>query len=111
MFVDCDVVVGPVCCRFGRCWICPFSNIQRLNDSIQDVSWIVGHQFDVMLANTNRFIQMGFMVMGGSLEADRRIRQYEARIRLEKRMVKDREVWDQYEEEYEESASQQRKSR
>ncbi|QSZ30685.1 hypothetical protein DSL72_000243 [Monilinia vaccinii-corymbosi] len=57
------------------------------------------------------FIHMGFMVMGGSLEADRRIRQYEAKIRLEKRLIKDRAVWDQYEEEYEESAAKQEKSR
>ncbi|KAF5879426.1 putative imidazoleglycerol-phosphate dehydratase protein [Botrytis fragariae] len=56
------------------------------------------------------FIQMGFMVMGGSLEADRRIREYEAKVRMEKRMIRDRAVWNQFEEEYEQSASKQDKS-
>lgn len=54
---------------------------------------------------------MGFMVMGGSLEADRRIREYEAKVRMEKRMMRDRAVWNQYEEEYAQSASKQEKSR
>ncbi|KAI9646598.1 hypothetical protein NHQ30_004593 [Ciborinia camelliae] len=57
------------------------------------------------------FIHMGFMVMGGSLEADRRIREYEARVRMEKRLIRDRAAWDQYEEEYKQSASKQEKSR
>ncbi|KAM0135943.1 hypothetical protein ACHAO1_004772 [Botrytis cinerea] len=55
--------------------------------------------------------KMGFMVMGGSLEADRRIREYEAKVRMEKRMIRDRAVWNQFEEEYEQSASKQDKSR
>lgn len=54
---------------------------------------------------------MGFMVMGASLEADRRIRLYEAKVRMERRMIKDRAVWDQYEEEYEEPSPKQEKSR
>ncbi|ESZ91971.1 hypothetical protein SBOR_7628 [Sclerotinia borealis F-4128] len=56
------------------------------------------------------FIQMGFMVMGGSLEADRRIRGYEARIRMERRSIRDQALWDQSEEEYEQSVSKQKKS-
>lgn len=44
----------------------------------------------------SRFIQMGFMVMGGSIEADRRIRLYEARVRMEKRLMRDQAVWEKY---------------
>lgn len=40
MFVDCDPVVGLVCSCIGGCWICSFSYIQRIDDSIQSVSQI-----------------------------------------------------------------------
>lgn len=40
------------------------------------------------------------MIMGACLEADSRIREYEAKIRMQKRMVRDRAVWDRYEQEY-----------
>jgi hypothetical protein len=41
--------------------------------------------------------------MGSCLEADHSIRQYEAKVRMEKRMVRDRAVWEQYEQEYEQA--------
>ncbi|KAE9374411.1 hypothetical protein N431DRAFT_437847 [Stipitochalara longipes BDJ] len=47
------------------------------------------------------FLQMSGMILGSCLEADHRIRQYEAKVRMEKRMVRDRAVWEQYEQEYE----------
>lgn len=40
------------------------------------------------------------MIMGACLEADSRIRQYEAKTRMQKRMVRDRAVWDRYEQEF-----------
>ena len=40
------------------------------------------------------------MVLGGSLEADRRIRTYERRMRLEKRIRRDKAVWEEYEDEF-----------
>ncbi|KAH8821556.1 hypothetical protein F5884DRAFT_93078 [Xylogone sp. PMI_703] len=46
------------------------------------------------------FIQMSFMVLGGSLEADRRVRAYEARLRVEKRLKQDRAAWERYEQEF-----------
>jgi len=42
------------------------------------------------------FIQMGFMVLGSSIEADRRIRLYEAKVRMEKRMMRDAAAWEKY---------------
>jgi hypothetical protein len=53
---------------------------------------------------------MGFMVLGSSIEADRRIRLYEAKVRMEKRMMRDRAVWDKYENSYEQPAPPQQKS-
>jgi hypothetical protein len=42
------------------------------------------------------------MIMGACLEADHRIREYEAKIRMQKRMVRDRAVWESYEREFDE---------
>jgi len=41
--------------------------------------------------------------LGSCLEADHRIRIYEAKVRMEKRMMRDRAVWEQYEQEYEQA--------
>jgi len=41
--------------------------------------------------------------MGSCLEADHRIREFEAKVRMQKRMLRDRAVWEQYEAEYERS--------
>jgi hypothetical protein len=43
------------------------------------------------------------MILGSCLEADHRIRQYEAKVRMEKRIIRDRAVWEQYEQEYEQA--------
>lgn len=43
---------------------------------------------------------MSFMVLGGSLEADRRIRAYEARVRMDKRIKQDRAAWERLEQEF-----------
>ena len=50
------------------------------------------------------------MIMGSCLEADHRIRQYEAKLRMEKRMIRDRAVWEQYEQEYEQSPEPKKSS-
>jgi len=47
-------------------------------------------------------IDFSGMIMGACLEADHRIRQYEAKIRMQKRMVRDRAVWERYEQEFDE---------
>jgi len=44
---------------------------------------------------------MSGMILGGMLGADERIIAYEHRIRHQKRIARDIEVWRQYEEEYE----------
>jgi hypothetical protein len=47
------------------------------------------------------FIQMSGMIVGGCLEADKRLREYEARVRVRKRLGMDKAAWDQYESEFE----------
>ena len=46
---------------------------------------------------------MSGMTLGGMIEADRRIRDYEARVRIEKRRAKDAAAWQRFEEGYRES--------
>ncbi|KAI0143337.1 hypothetical protein BJ166DRAFT_603460 [Pestalotiopsis sp. NC0098] len=48
------------------------------------------------------YIQMSGMILGGMLEADGAVRQYEARVRMQKRMAKDRAMWETFEKEYQE---------
>lgn len=40
--------------------------------------------------------------MGACLEADHSIREYEVKVRMQKRMIRDRAVWESYEKEFEE---------
>lgn len=45
---------------------------------------------------------MSGMIVGGYLEADRRMVMYSHRIRNQKRLARDMEVWRRYEDSYEE---------
>lgn len=51
----------------------------------------------------SRYIQSSVMVLGGMIEADWRLREYEARVRMQRRIEKDRARWRRYEEEFLES--------
>ncbi|RKF54099.1 hypothetical protein GcC1_214010 [Golovinomyces cichoracearum] len=42
------------------------------------------------------FLQMSGMILGGCLEADHRIREYEAKVRVHKRMIRDQALWNKY---------------
>ncbi|KAH8908871.1 hypothetical protein BR93DRAFT_976970 [Coniochaeta sp. PMI_546] len=46
------------------------------------------------------YIQMSGMVFGGMIEADHRLREYEARVRMQKRIQRDRAMWQKFEEQY-----------
>lgn len=50
----------------------------------------------------SRYIQMSGMILGGWTEADRRMREYEAKARLQRRMRIDRATWERFEREYQE---------
>lgn len=43
---------------------------------------------------------MSGMVLGGMIEADSRLRQYEHQIRMQKRLLREQAKWDRYEEEF-----------
>lgn len=49
---------------------------------------------------------MSGMAVGSMIEADRRMLAYERKIRAEKRIARDAEVWKRYEMDFEESAAQ-----
>ncbi len=40
------------------------------------------------------------MIMGGWIEADHRMRMYEDRVRLQRRMMQNRAKWERYEQEF-----------
>jgi len=54
------------------------------------------------------FLQMSGMIMGACLEADHRVREFEAKVRMEKRILRDRAVWEKYEQEYEQTSGPQK---
>ncbi|RAR14299.1 Der1-like protein [Stemphylium lycopersici] len=48
------------------------------------------------------YIQMSGMILGGMLEADKRMVNYQHRVRHHKRLARDMEIWRRYEDSYEE---------
>ncbi len=48
------------------------------------------------------------MILGACLEADHRVREYEAKVRMQKRMMRDQAVWEKYEKEYEDIVPDQK---
>ncbi|KAG9255381.1 uncharacterized protein F5Z01DRAFT_51268 [Emericellopsis atlantica] len=45
------------------------------------------------------YIQMSGMVLGSMIDADSKLREYEAKMRMQRRVLRDRARWQQYEEE------------
>ena len=52
--------------------------------------------------NPLSYIQMSGMILGGYLEADKRMINYQHRVRHHKRVARDMEIWRRYEDSYEE---------
>ncbi|KAK4032734.1 hypothetical protein C8A01DRAFT_20238 [Parachaetomium inaequale] len=46
------------------------------------------------------YLQMSGMVLGSMIEADSRLRQYEARVRVQRRVARDQAYWERFEREY-----------
>ncbi|KAK4242486.1 hypothetical protein C8A03DRAFT_29245 [Achaetomium macrosporum] len=46
------------------------------------------------------YLQMSGMVLGSMIEADHRLRQYEARVRMQKRLAREQAYWQSFEREY-----------
>lgn len=45
------------------------------------------------------YVQMSSMVLGSMIEADSRLREYEQKVRMHRRVLRERAKWEQYEEE------------
>ncbi|KFH47615.1 hypothetical protein ACRE_014870 [Hapsidospora chrysogenum ATCC 11550] len=45
------------------------------------------------------FVQMSGMVVGSMIEADSRLREYEQKVRMHRRWLREKAKWEQYEEE------------
>ncbi|PKS07994.1 hypothetical protein jhhlp_006606 [Lomentospora prolificans] len=52
------------------------------------------------------YIQLSAMIMGGMIEADNRMRMYEHRMRMQRRILRDQAKWERYEQEFMEEKSQ-----
>lgn len=48
---------------------------------------------------------MSFMTVGSMMEADRRLRGFEQRVRYQRRLARDTEVWRRFEEDFEEKGT------
>ncbi|QUC19478.1 uncharacterized protein UV8b_03719 [Ustilaginoidea virens] len=46
------------------------------------------------------YLQMSGMVLGGMIEADWRLRQYECQMRMQRRWMRERAKWERFEEEF-----------
>jgi hypothetical protein len=83
-----------------------FTYISGVDDSVQSVQtpeislYLNSCRNLVLLTPGLRYLQMSGMVLGSMLEADHRVREYEARVRMQRRLMRDRAKWQQYEEEY-----------
>lgn len=52
-----------------------------------------------MRLTCDRYLQMSGMVFGGMIDADHRLREYEQKMRIQRRWMKERAKWQRYEEE------------
>ncbi|GJC82037.1 imidazoleglycerol-phosphate dehydratase [Colletotrichum tofieldiae] len=55
------------------------------------------------------YMQMSAMVLGSMLEADNRLREYEAKVRIQKRILRDRAKWERFEQEFLENPTDEKK--
>ena len=53
---------------------------------------------------------MSGMIMGGCLEADERLREFEAKVRVRKRLGMDQHAWEQYELEFAEMRAREQRA-
>lgn len=53
-------------------------------------------------AHVRRYLQMSGMVVGGMIEADWRLRQYEYQMRMQRRWLREKAKWERFEQEFSE---------
>lgn len=69
---------------------------QRFNSKCKKGSH--AHYFKLTLRCS--YLQMSGMVLGGMIEADWRLRQYENQMRMQRRWMREKAKWQRYEEEF-----------
>lgn len=74
--------------------------ISSNDNSVQSVCPIESCTSAVECSRDSSYIQMSGMVLGGMVEADWRLRQYEYQMRMQRRWQKEKAKWDRYEEEF-----------
>jgi hypothetical protein len=60
----------------------------------------LGKVKEATLTLLGRYLQMSGMALGSMIEADRSLRQYEARMRVQRRLARDRAMWQSFEQQY-----------
>ena len=84
-----------------------FQSILKVPRKLQFHSYCsLHHSFAILyclwtnLTDLHSFLQMSGMVFGSMIEADNRLRAHEWRVRQNKKIARDTEVWRKYEQEY-----------
>jgi hypothetical protein len=57
------------------------------------------------MPGAHRYLQMSGMIVGGMIEADARMRRFEHQMRIQRRVARDRAMWETFEREYEEEGA------
>ncbi|KAI0471822.1 hypothetical protein GGR56DRAFT_93637 [Xylariaceae sp. FL0804] len=73
-----------------------------ISAALGGVGWVVSPMYRGLTVQFKVFLQMSGMIMGSVIEADSRIRHYEDRMRIQRRLAKDRAARENFERELEE---------
>lgn len=91
---------------FGH-WLHDVAHLQGFDNSVQSVSSYIRCDVervsccsDFFFSPLTRYLQMSGMLAGAMIEADHSMRQYEAHVRMQRRLARDRAAWQQFEAEY-----------
>ncbi|TDZ12886.1 hypothetical protein C8034_v011633 [Colletotrichum sidae] len=73
------------------------------------VAWRFSPLYRGLTIQFKCYMQMSAMVLGSMLEADNRLREYEAKVRMQKRILRDRAKWERFEQEFLENPPNEKK--
>ncbi|RYP25241.1 hypothetical protein DL765_000122 [Monosporascus sp. GIB2] len=63
-------------------------------------AWVFSPLYRSLTVQFKVYIQMSGMIVGSMIEADHRMRLFEHQIRMQRRIARDRAVWEKFEQEY-----------
>ncbi|KAH6626075.1 hypothetical protein B0J18DRAFT_130709 [Chaetomium sp. MPI-SDFR-AT-0129] len=64
------------------------------------IGYVVSPMYRGLTIQFKVYLQMSGMVLGSMIDADARLRAYEARVRVQRRAAKEQAMWDQFNKEY-----------